>query len=284
MTDREVELRVTAIENRSTETYRRIGGLGVPYGKPSRLLPGGFREVVENRALAKTLADKINVVSRLEHHPEWLLGSTDAGTMRLRNDPNVGLDYEVDLPATTAGNDTYVLTKRGDLKSASMGFVAYEEEFRHEGSVLVRHLLSIKLTEISPTSTPAYPQTQTALRHLAQQFGEDPDDIFELARKDELRTLFTRTDIAPPAPTPLEVAQRSTTGDGVPLDVRQKQLDLMARKMSFDDTPRIDVRQAQLTLMARKMAMDDEDGVRAVEHRSSPTPPPMTWRQFNPRA
>jgi uncharacterized protein len=71
--------------------------------------------------------------------------------MRLRNDPKVGLDYEVDLPDTTAGNDTYVLTKRGDLKSASMGFVAYQEEFRHEGSTLVRHLLSMQLTEISPT-------------------------------------------------------------------------------------------------------------------------------------
>jgi hypothetical protein len=126
--------------------------------------------------------------------------------MRLRNDPNVGLDYEVDLPDTTAGNDTYVLTKRGDLRSASMGFVAYESEFRHEGSVLVRHLLSIRLTEISPCAVGAYPQTLTALRHLAQQFGEDPDDILELARKDELRSLFVRTDLAPP--TPLEVAQR----------------------------------------------------------------------------
>jgi HK97 family phage prohead protease len=207
MTDTDVELRAATVENRSSGGLRRIGGLGVPYGKPSRLLPGGFREVVENTALAKTLADKVNVVSRLEHHPEWLLGSTDAQTMRLRNDPNVGLDYEVDLPDTTAGNDTYALTKRGDLRSASMGFIAYQEEFRHEGATLVRHLISIRLTEISPTATPAYAQTQTALRHLAQQVGEDPDDIFELARKNELRTLFTRTDLGPP--TPLEVAQRS---------------------------------------------------------------------------
>jgi HK97 family phage prohead protease len=183
MTDKDVELRVAAVENRSSGALHRIGGLGVPYGKRSRLLPGGFREVVESSALAKSEGDGWpGVVSRLEHHPEWLLGTTDAETMRLRNDPKVGLDYEVDLPDTTAGNDTYALTRRGDLKSASMGFVSYQDEFRHEGSVLVRHLLSIRLTEISPTSTPAYTQTQTALRHLAQQFGEDPDDIFELAR------------------------------------------------------------------------------------------------------
>ena len=132
MTDRDVELRVAAIENRSSGAYRRIGGCGVPYGKRSRLLPGGFYEQVENRALAKTLTDQANVVSRLEHHPEWLLGTTDSGSMRLRDDPNVGIDYEVDLPPTTAGNDTYELTKRGDIRNASMGFVAYEEEFRHE--------------------------------------------------------------------------------------------------------------------------------------------------------
>ena len=53
--------------------------------------------------------------------------------MRLRNDRKVGVDYEVDLPDTTAGNDTYELTKRGDVRSASMGFTAYHDEFTHEG-------------------------------------------------------------------------------------------------------------------------------------------------------
>jgi hypothetical protein len=124
---------------------------------------------------------------------------------------------------------------------------------------------------------------------LAQQFGEDPDEIFELARKNELRTLFTRTDIQPaPVPTPLVVAQRSmpnTDADnatvGVPLDVRQKQLALMERKMAMD-TPAIDVRLAQLELMRRKIDMDADDGLRAVEHRSL-MPPPVSWRQFDPR-
>ena len=115
MTDKDVELRAATVENRSSGGSRRIGGLGVPYGKPSRLLPGGFREVLNVGALAKSEGDGWpGVVSRLEHHPEWLLGSTDAQTMRLRNDPNVGLDYEVDLPDTTAGNDTFALTRRGD--------------------------------------------------------------------------------------------------------------------------------------------------------------------------
>jgi hypothetical protein len=85
-----------------------------------------------------------------------------------------------------------------------MGFKAYQDEFSHEGSTLVRHLISIRISEISPVSDPAYIQTGTALRHLAQQFGEDPEDVFELAKQNELRRLFTRTDIAPAVPTPAE--------------------------------------------------------------------------------
>ena len=78
----------------------------------------------------------------------------------------------------------------------------------------MRHLLSIRLTEISSTATPAYPQTNTALRHLAAQFGEDPDDILALAEKGELRSLFVRTDLTPippaPAPAPNETRKEET--------------------------------------------------------------------------
>jgi Escherichia/Staphylococcus phage prohead protease len=68
----------THIETRSEGAIRRIGGLGVPYNKRSRLLPGGFYEVVEPSAVRKTLVDNLNVVSRMEHHPEWLLATTDS--------------------------------------------------------------------------------------------------------------------------------------------------------------------------------------------------------------
>jgi uncharacterized protein len=209
MGNRDIETRgiTSPIELRENGS-RRIGGMGVVYGKRSRLLPGGFFEVVENRALAKGIGGGFpGVVSRLEHHPEWLLGTTDAKTMRLRDDPGIGLEYEVDLPDTTAGNDAYVLTKRWDLKSASMGFLDYGSEWSRDGSIAVRHLVSIRLTEISPVSKPAYIETHTALRGLAAQVGEDPEDVFELARHNELRRLFPgRTDIAS-LPEGLIVAQ-----------------------------------------------------------------------------
>jgi uncharacterized protein len=45
------------MELRGGGSLKRIGGIGVVYGQRSRLLPGGFFEVVENRALAKAEAD-----------------------------------------------------------------------------------------------------------------------------------------------------------------------------------------------------------------------------------
>jgi len=201
MTTRDTELRYwrSDLETRSAGETRRIGGLGVPYGQRSHLLPGGFVEVVEQRALAKTIGDKINVVSRMEHHPEWLLGDVESGTLRLSNEAR-GLHYEVDIPNATAGNDCYELVRTGRIRYSSMGFQSFEEEFRRDGSLLVRHLASIRLTEVSRTAQPAYPDTSTAIRSLACQVGESVDDVAALAAQGELRALFTRTDLAVTAP------------------------------------------------------------------------------------
>lgn len=232
---------------------RAIGGLGVPYGRRSHLLPGGFCEVVENRALAKTLADKPNIVSRMEHHPEWLLGSTHAGTLRLTDEPNVGLHYECDLPNTTAGNDTYELVKRGELRSASMSFHAFEQDFTTDGTVLIRHLISIKLTEISPVAQPAYPDTSTALKQLAEQLGEDPQDIFAAAGRNELRSLFHRTDQAPP---PVVTVQPESEARGMERQsIKEAQLEVLRLQMEAD-TPSLSCRDALLELHRRRMEWD----------------------------
>jgi HK97 family phage prohead protease len=255
--NRDIEKRgITSPIELREDGSRRIGGMGVVYGKRSRLLPGGFFEVVENRALSKGIGDGFpGVVSRLEHHPEWLLGTTDAKTMSLRNNPDVGLDYEVDLPDTTAGNDAYVLIKRGDLRSASMGFQDYGSEWSHDGSIAVRHLVSIRLTEISPVSQPAYVQTNTALRGLAAQVGEDPDDVFELARQNELRRLFPgRTDIAA-LPEGLVVAQRN---GAVPqgMSWQKARLAMRARDMAMDRRPT--PQELTLKLRQRRIQWDDQ--------------------------
>jgi Caudovirus prohead serine protease len=75
-----------------------------------------------------------------------------------------------------------------------MGFQCFQDEFSRQGAVLVRHLVSIRLTEVSPVAQPGYAQTSTAIPNLAGQIGEDPDDMEALAAQGELRSLFMRTD------------------------------------------------------------------------------------------
>lgn len=229
--------------------------MGVPYGQRSHLLPGGFVEVVEQRALAKTLGDKINVVSRMEHHPEWLLGDVDSGTLRLTNEAR-GLFYECDLPDTTAGRDCYELVRTGRIRYRSMGFQSFQDEFRRDGSLLVRTLVSIRLTEVSPTALPAYADTSTAIRSLASQVGEDPADVEALAAQGELRSLFTRTDrqvTAPPTVLPGEYRSEPSS-DTRELELRRKLSDERAKRYGTEKTA--DPARRLLSLYRRKQEWD----------------------------
>jgi HK97 family phage prohead protease len=230
--DAETRYWPTHLEARGAGEIRRIGGIGVPYGKRSRLLPGGFYEIVESRALRKTLGDNLSVVCRMEHHPEWLLATTDSGSLRLADEER-GLAYEADLPDTTAGRDCYELVRTGRMAHSSMGFVCFDDEFRHDGSALIRHLVSVKLTEISPVSQPAYFDTSTAIRSLAGQVGEDPAEVAALAAAGELRALFSDRH-------PVVIDVGATAGecrsDGAvrELDLRRKLSEERARRYGTD--------------------------------------------------
>ena len=99
---------------------------------------------------------------------------------------------------------------------------------------------------------------------MAAQVGEDPEDIFELARHQELRSLFTRTDLQVPAPvsvppTPLAVAQRSH-GAGSDIDLQRRRLESPAKKIEMDtgpDEPRqLSLQERLLELRRRKMLWD----------------------------
>ena len=81
----DTELRYWKTETEATDDgeQRRIGGRFAPYETRSRMLPGGFVEVIAPSALRKSLADGLDIVCRLEHDPRYLLATTESETLEL---------------------------------------------------------------------------------------------------------------------------------------------------------------------------------------------------------
>ena len=67
------------------------------YGVTERIMPTAFN---------KTLADKTEVKCLFGHDTTKILGSSNAGTLRMTSEKD-GLHFEVDLPNTTDGIDAY---------------------------------------------------------------------------------------------------------------------------------------------------------------------------------
>jgi Escherichia/Staphylococcus phage prohead protease len=250
--EREIETRGTRlpVELRRSASSRAIGGYAATFNRTSQNL-GGFFEVVEPSAFSKSQAGGFpGVVCRFDHDNAMLLGTTAAGTLRLQIDSN-GLDYTVDCPQSR--DDTIELVSRGDIRNSSFSFQTFDQEFTHNGGELLRHLISVKLIDVSPVVTPAYEDSTVALRSLGVQFDADPEDVFDMARDNQLSKLFVRTDNRGPQRKTRSGAEALKELTGLTTDEKrrrtwhQAQTELMGVRWS---TERRSARQAQLETMA----------------------------------
>jgi HK97 family phage prohead protease len=257
LSTREIETRGTplAVELRRSAASRAIGGYCVVFGSQSQNL-GGFTEVVEPRAIAKTQADGWpGCVCRYEHDDRMLLGTVAAGTLQLSVDPR-GVDYTVECPRSR--DDVLELVERRDIQASSFSFQAYEQEWTHEnGMHPVRHLLGIRLLDCAPVVRPAYADASVALRSLGIQFDADPEDVFDMARDKQLSKLFCRTDNrGQPVKTrsgrqALTEPMAMTTHERRTRTWHQAQVELMAMRWPPE---RRSGKQAQLETMAARWA------------------------------
>lgn len=91
-----------------------------------------------------------------------LLGSTRSGTLKLTEDTR-GLYFELDVPDTSLGRDTYEMVRRGDLAHMSFSFrvngSAGESWRELPNGMLERTLLDVDLFEVSTVAKPAYQAT-----------------------------------------------------------------------------------------------------------------------------
>ena len=139
---------------------RQLIGVAAPYGAETRI--NDFREVIAAGAFTRTLAAGNDVLCLADHDPTRVLGRTKSGTLALRETAQ-GLEYTLELPDTTLGNDLRALAARGDIGGVSMGFRAVRDSWSGD----LRTLHEVELHEISIVSAhPAYADTTVTLRSL----------------------------------------------------------------------------------------------------------------------
>ena len=143
-----------------------IRGHAAVFGKLSDNL-GGFRERIKPGAFAKSLKGKPDVRALFNHDPNFILGRTKSGTLRVTEDER-GLAYEVDPPDTQVARDLMESLKRGDVDQSSFGFYVITDEWHKENGHMVRELVEVDIHngDVSPVTYPAYPQTSVSVRTL----------------------------------------------------------------------------------------------------------------------
>ena len=184
---RETEVRHTAgtVQLRADDSGQRLGGFALKFNRLSQNL-GGFVERIAPGALTKTLRDAGDVLCRYQHEDHYLLGRTASGTLRVSL-TDEGLDYEVDLPDTDYAHNLAALAARGDVQHSSFAFRTLEDErgFTEQGFPL-RTLLEIQLVDVAPVVQPAYLDTTSGLRSLAESRHLDLDAVRAAAASDGL--------------------------------------------------------------------------------------------------
>lgn len=189
---------------------------------------GGFVETIAPGAFDKSLADGVRVMCRYNHADGHLLGTTDAGTLRLSVD-EIGLLYDNDLPDTTSGRDCGVLAARGDVRFSSFAFICIADEWGvTEQGFPLRTLLQVQLIDVAPVNSPAYMDTTTAKRSLAQHL-DLAVEVLETKPLEEIRGLILgETPEEEPAPETREddEDEQRETHSSVPPSVLAAQLAL----------------------------------------------------------
>ncbi len=140
----------------------RIAGHAAVFNSLSEEL-WGFREKIAPGAFAPALG-KSDIRALLNHDPNFVLGRTKSGTLRVQED-EMGLAVEIDPPETRWADDLLVSIGRGDISQMSFAFKVGDESWETVDGVDVRTILSFdEIFDVSPVTYPAYPETDVSLR------------------------------------------------------------------------------------------------------------------------
>ncbi|MEU0831292.1 HK97 family phage prohead protease [Streptomyces sp. NPDC005969] len=211
------------MEVRAAGESRTIGGYAAKFNVLSRNL-GGFVERIDPGFFAKSEGDGWpRVMARYNHDNNMLLGTSRSGTLRLATD-GTGLDYSVDVPAARA--DVYELVQRGDVAESSFAFRTLDDDWSMtEDGFPVRTLLAGQLVDVAPVNDPAYLDTSTGLRSLAERAGAELEEVRAAAETGDLKGFLV------PQRTIIDLAPEGGQGEThPPLALRQRRAELYRRR------------------------------------------------------
>lgn len=168
-------------EVRSSEDGEKltIAGYAAVFNSESEVM-WDFVEVLEPGAFDQVLESDVRGLKN--HDNNLILGRTSAGTLRIEQD-EIGLRYEIDLPNTQLGRDTYEEIRAGLLKESSFSFTinpdGTEWSTRSDG-LYVRKIKKGgigRLFDVGPVAFPAYPAASVNARSLPD--GPKPKENYD---------------------------------------------------------------------------------------------------------
>lgn len=156
------------IRAKSDETEGRATGYAAVFNSDSHDL-GGFVERISPGAFTRSLKEAAkgehNIYALWSHRMDVPLGSTASGKLVLREDKH-GLYFDLDTTRFTPAQLDALAD--GDLRM-SFGFSVREESWvDHKDGRVERTLIDVDLFEVSPVVSPAYPDTEAALRSFEE--------------------------------------------------------------------------------------------------------------------
>ncbi|MDQ0169173.1 HK97 family phage prohead protease [Paenibacillus tundrae] len=171
---RELILQESKLEVRKVEGEpTKIIGYAVRWDQLSHPIYGMFQERFKRGAFAASLINP-DVYAAWQHDAREILGRTP-GTLLVAED-DIGLRYEITPPSWA---EKYVETiERGDVRGSSFIFRAVSggEEWDEETNpdMPIRTIKEAELFEVSPVTTPAYPQSSVGIRSAEETFQSRP--------------------------------------------------------------------------------------------------------------
>ncbi|WP_179086421.1 HK97 family phage prohead protease [Paenibacillus amylolyticus] len=168
---RELILQESKLEIRKVEGEpTKIIGYAVRWDQLSHPIYGMFQERFKRGAFAASLINP-DVYAAWQHDAREILGRTP-GTLLVAED-DIGLRYEITPPSWA---EKYVETiERGDVRGSSFIFRSTKEEWDETNEEMpIRSVIEAELYEVSPVTSPAYPQSTVGVRSAEEIFQARP--------------------------------------------------------------------------------------------------------------